>query len=99
MIVACLAFLLRHPQNVTSPGDQALLLGCLERMCKAQESDPKFMKKVPLILHKFYDQDILEEEVLFEWFDKPTKNFVRKSFAEKIRKEAKPFIDWLKYVI
>ncbi|XP_057315024.1 eukaryotic translation initiation factor 5-like [Hydractinia symbiolongicarpus] len=56
----------------------------------------KLMPKVAHILKSFYDNDLVEEEVLLEWGSKVSKKYVKKSVSEQIHAKAKPFIDWLK---
>lgn len=57
---------------------------------------PQLMPKVSHILKSFYDNDLVEEEVLIEWGSKVSKKYVKKEISEKIHLKAKPFIDWLK---
>merc|ERR1711874_294427 len=40
-------------------------------------------------------EDILEEEVIFEWAKKVSKKNVSKELAQKIHDKAAPFIKWL----
>lgn len=54
------------------------------------------LTKVPAILKLFYDADILEEKVLFEWAEKTSKKYVTKEFSAEIRTRAEPFIRWLR---
>jgi len=54
------------------------------------------LPKTAHILKAFYDQDLVEEEVLIEWGSKVSKKYVKKEVSEKIHAKAKPFIDWLK---
>jgi translation initiation factor 5 len=56
----------------------------------------KLLAKVPNILKAFYDHDILDEEALFEWADKPSKKYVSKDVSKLIREKASAFIQWLK---
>ncbi len=44
----------------------------------------------------FYDEDILEEEVILEWAKKVSKKYVSKELSEQIHKKAEPFVTWLK---
>lgn len=52
--------------------------------------------QVPAILKTFYDEDILEEEVLLEWGKKVSKKYISKELSEQIHKKAEPFMTWLK---
>ena len=52
--------------------------------------------QVPAILKTFYDEDILEEEILLEWGKKVSKKYISKELSEQIHKRAEPFMTWLK---
>jgi len=56
----------------------------------------QLIPKTAHILKAFYDQDLVEEEVLLDWGAKVSKKYVPKDVSEKIHAKAKPFIDWLK---
>jgi len=56
----------------------------------------QLIPKTAHILKTFYDQDLVEEEVLLEWGAKVSKKYVAKDISEKIHAKGKPFIDWLK---
>ncbi len=44
----------------------------------------------------FYDEDVLDEEVLLEWGKKVSKKYVSKELSEQIHKRAESFLTWLK---
>ncbi|CAF0975078.1 unnamed protein product [Rotaria sordida] len=48
------------------------------------------------ILLKLYEEDIIVEEVFYEWYKKASKRLVDKAISEDIRKYAKEFIEWLR---
>jgi len=73
---------------------QKYLIGGVEKTIKVHEAT--LMNKVPHIFKIFYEEDILEEEVLFEWAKKISKKYVSKETAQKIHDKAAPFIKWLK---
>jgi len=73
---------------------QKYLLGGLEKTIELHEAT--LMNFVPHIFKQFYEEDIIEEEVLFEWAKKVSKKHVSKETAAKIHEKAKPFIVWLK---
>jgi len=54
------------------------------------------LPKVAHILKAFYDEDIIDEEVILEWAKKVSKKYVSKELSEQIHKKAEPFITWLK---
>lgn len=79
-----------------NPKAQKYLLGGFEHVVGVQHSAILLPKCVAL-LKEMYDRDILEEEVLLDWYAKPSKKYVKKlSIAEDIRKKAFPFIKWLR---
>jgi len=45
-------------------------------------------------LKAFYDEDILEEEVLLDWGKKVSKKYVSKELSEQLHKKAEPFLKW-----
>jgi len=73
---------------------QKYLIGGVEKTIKVHEA--VLMNKVPHIFKMFYEEDILDEEVLFEWAKKISKKYVSKETAQKIHDKAAPFIKWLK---
>merc|ERR1719412_1313783 len=73
---------------------QKYLIGGVEKTIKVHEA--ALMNKVPHIFKMFYEEDILEEEVIFEWAKKVSKKYVSKETAQKIHDKAAPFIKWLK---
>merc|ERR1711862_915463 len=73
---------------------QKYLLGGIEKTIEVHES--VLMPRVPHILKSFYEEDIIEEEVLFEWAKKVSKKNVSKETSAKIHEKAQPFIKWLK---
>ncbi|MEE6493762.1 hypothetical protein FKM82_016937 [Ascaphus truei] len=54
------------------------------------------LSKIPHVLKEMYDADLLEEEVIIGWAEKPSKKYVSKELAKDIRIKAEPFIKWLK---
>jgi len=73
---------------------QKYLLGGIEKTIEVHEV--VLMPRVPHILKALYEEDILEEEVLFEWAKKVSKKNVSKETSAKIHEKAQPFIKWLK---
>lgn len=73
---------------------QKYLLGGIEKTVEVHEA--VLMPRVPHILKALYEEDILEEEVLFEWAKKVSKKNVSKETSAKIHEKAQPFIKWLK---
>jgi len=73
---------------------QKYLMGGLEKTIQTKEA--ALLARVPMILKEFFDEDILEEEVILEWAKKVSKKYVSKDMATKIHEKAAPFITWLK---
>jgi len=72
---------------------QKATLGGIERLV---DQNDKLLPKVAFILKAFYDEDILEEDVLLAWGEKASKKYVDKAKSKEIRKQATPFLNWLK---
>lgn len=73
---------------------QKYLVGGLEQVINLYKD--QLMPKVPHILKKLYDLDILDEEVLLEWGKKPSKKYVSREVSEEIHAKAEQFITWLR---
>jgi len=71
------------------------VLGGLERLVCV--THPDFLPKIASIIKLFYDEDILQEEIIMAWHEKPTRKFAGdKELAKKVREAAQTIIDWLK---
>ena len=84
--------LLRFCHNNTKA--QKYLMGGIEKTIESHKET--LLPKVAHILKAFYDEDILDEEVIFEWGKKPSKKYVSKEFSAQIHKKAEAFLTWLK---
>jgi translation initiation factor 5 len=73
---------------------QKYLMGGIEKTVESRKAD--LLPKVPMVLKAFYDEDILDEEVLIDWSKKVSKKYVSKELSEQIHKKAEKFIQWLK---
>ncbi|KAF7723262.1 hypothetical protein EC973_002155 [Apophysomyces ossiformis] len=73
---------------------QKAVLGGVERLVGLEYKD-KLIKKMPNILMKLYDADIIEDDVFLKWGEKPTKRYVDKELSKEVKKAAKPFLEWL----
>lgn len=49
-----------------------------------------------LYFQLFYDNDILEENVLLDWSSKISKKYVTRELNQEIHNAAEPFITWLR---
>jgi len=73
---------------------QKYLMGGIEKTIESHKE--ALLPKAGLILKALYDEDILDEEVIFEWGKKPSKKYVSKEFSTEIHKKAEAFLKWLK---
>uniref|UniRef100_A0A183DSL6 Eukaryotic translation initiation factor 5 n=1 Tax=Gongylonema pulchrum TaxID=637853 RepID=A0A183DSL6_9BILA len=73
---------------------QRHLLGGIEQLIAKYEET--LLPRTCRILKDLYDYDILEEEVILAWGEKPSKKYVKKKLCEKIIGVAQPIFDWLK---
>uniref|UniRef100_A0A7N0TL38 W2 domain-containing protein n=1 Tax=Kalanchoe fedtschenkoi TaxID=63787 RepID=A0A7N0TL38_KALFE len=73
-----------------SAESQMVLLRAIEFFC--EKASPEAVKEVPLLLKRFYDADILEEEHILSWYQQGLAGSANKS---PIWKASKPFIEWL----
>jgi len=78
---------------VTSEKHQKALLGGVERLIGF--SHPDLIASVPKILMAFYQNDLIEEEVVTQWGTHVSKKFVDKDTSKKVRKASEPFLKWL----
>jgi translation initiation factor 5 len=79
---------------VTEEKHQKAVLGGVERLVGLEYKD-SLMKKVPAILMKLYDADVIDDEVFIKWGEKPTKKYVAKDVSKEVKKAAKPFLEWI----
>ncbi|KAI3983292.1 hypothetical protein MKX01_013359 [Papaver californicum] len=71
-------------------GSQILLLRAIGAFCG--KSGPEVVKEVALVLKTLYDEDVLEEEYIVQWFNEGIASGSKNS---QIWKNVKPFIVWL----
>lgn len=76
-----------------STNHEKALLGGIERLVGVQYPDK--IKEVPNILFRLYNSDIVSEEVIEKWGSRASKKYVDKETSRKVRKAAKPFLEWL----
>ncbi|KAK4413263.1 putative eukaryotic translation initiation factor 5-2 [Sesamum alatum] len=75
---------------VQEEGSQALLLQAIESFCG--KASPDAVKEIALVLKELYDNDVLEEELIVEWYQKGINGDNKGS---PIWKNVKPFVEWL----
>ncbi|XP_044511235.1 eukaryotic translation initiation factor 5-like [Mangifera indica] len=71
-------------------GSQMVLLHTIESFFG--KASPEVLKEVALVLKALYDNDVLEEEFILEWYQRGLVGSNRNSL---VWKNAKPFIEWL----
>jgi len=78
---------------ITSEKHEKALLGGTERFVGLTK--PGLIPQVPSILLKYYENDLVSEEVLKAWGHKASKKYVDISTSRKVRKSAEKFMTWL----
>lgn len=68
-------------------------LGGLERYLGLENQ--ALIPAVPKILVTLYDKELINEDVITAWGSKVSKKYVPKDISKKVRKAAKPFLQWL----
>jgi hypothetical protein len=65
-------------------------------------SSVSLVRMFPVLLKQLYDEDLIEEEVLFDWFHDELKNeytvdgsIISMETLEQLKEASKPFIVWL----
>jgi hypothetical protein len=74
---------------------QKYLLGGFEKLVGDVYKDKLFNNSLK-VLKQFYDEDIVDEEVVIEWASKESKKYVDKKISKQIREKVAPFVKWLK---
>lgn len=83
-----------HDNKEVEDDFEKAFLGGLERLLGTEK--PELIPAVPKILMTIYDKDLVSEEAIINWGSKVSKKYVPKEVSKKVRKAAKPFIQWLK---
>eukprot|EP01128_Nolandella_sp_AFSM9_P010877 TRINITY_DN7593_c0_g1_i1.p1 TRINITY_DN7593_c0_g1~~TRINITY_DN7593_c0_g1_i1.p1 ORF type:complete len:389 (+),score=110.12 TRINITY_DN7593_c0_g1_i1:133-1167(+) len=76
---------------VTSQKQQKVILYCIEKLC---QMDSSAVPLLPSILNCFWEESVLDEEIIQKWYKHPNKHLPPKLSA-KIRQESKVFVEWL----
>jgi translation initiation factor 5 len=74
---------------------QKYLLGGFEKLVGDLYKE-ELLNKAVYILKQFYDEEILDEDVIIEWSAKESKKYVSKEISKKIHEKVAPLIKWLK---
>ncbi|ODQ67239.1 hypothetical protein NADFUDRAFT_81789 [Nadsonia fulvescens var. elongata DSM 6958] len=80
-------------KTVTSEKHENALLGGIERLVGL--NFPELIPAIPKILMKLYDADLVSEESFDKWGAKASKKYVDKEISKKVKKAARPFLEWL----
>lgn len=78
---------------ITSEKHEKALLGGTERMVGVER--PNLIAQVSAIMMKYYDNDLVTEDVLLGWGTKSSKKYVDIATSRKVRKSAEKFVTWL----
>jgi len=78
---------------ITSERHEKAFLGGTERFVGKEK--PKLIPMVSAILMKYYENDLISEEVLKAWGSKASKKYVDLPTSKSVRKSAEQFIKWL----
>lgn len=78
---------------ITSDRHQKAFLGGTERFVGVDH--PELIPQVSAILLNYYQEDLVEEEVLKAWGQKASKKYVDIATSRKVRKSAEKFLEWL----
>ena len=76
-------FRIRFINNAT---DQKHVMDIIYSYCMEH---PKIIPSIWIIFYQLYDQEVLEEDIIKEWFYSP------RPLADNIKAEIKKLIDWL----
>jgi len=76
---------------IAKPKDQKQLLFCVEKLCQMH---PTLISHISSILQHFYNSGMVCDDVVFDWWEEPSKKIPQK-IAQEIRKEGEKFIKWL----
>ncbi|EOA35181.1 hypothetical protein CARUB_v10020326mg [Capsella rubella] len=77
--------------TIQEDGSQMHLLSSIGTFC-GKKGNEEAVKEVALVLKALYDQDIIEEEFVLEWYNKGLTGVEKSS---PVWKNVKPFVEWL----
>lgn len=78
---------------ITSEKHEKAFLGGTERFVGNEK--PNLIPLVSPILVKYYQHDLVSDDVLKAWGSKASKKYVDLATSKKVRKSAEKFIEWL----
>eukprot|EP00455_Lapot_gusevi_P003559 TRINITY_DN11457_c0_g1_i1.p2 TRINITY_DN11457_c0_g1~~TRINITY_DN11457_c0_g1_i1.p2 ORF type:complete len:176 (+),score=41.15 TRINITY_DN11457_c0_g1_i1:689-1216(+) len=84
-------------QVAQQPQSSRALISAFESLCGKGAFEP-LMARFAVVLHVLYDQGVLHEDVLLEWYDSsPQSSSVPPDIAVELRQRVQPLIQWLRY--
>ncbi|PSN74142.1 eukaryotic translation initiation factor-like protein 5 [Corynespora cassiicola Philippines] len=78
---------------ITSERHEKAFLGGTERLVGNEK--PELIPQITAILFKYYENDLVSEEVLKAWGSKASKKYVDIKVSKNVRKAAEKFMEWL----
>ncbi|KAK3214310.1 hypothetical protein GRF29_28g2723489 [Pseudopithomyces chartarum] len=78
---------------ITSEKHEKALLGGTERFVGNEK--PELIPQVSAILIKYYQNDLVSEEVLKPWGSRASKKYVDIKVSKQVRRSAEKFMEWL----
>jgi translation initiation factor 5 len=72
---------------------QRHFLGGIEQLIEKHKD--KLLPLAPNIIKSLYDHDLVEEEVILKWGEKPSSKYVNKKFAQEIITKCHAVLKWL----
>lgn len=75
---------------------QRYLLGAYESILGGKELGKTLMPKAAHVLKALYDNDIVTEEAIFKWAEKPSKKYVPKEVSADIHQRVAKVVEWLR---
>ena len=78
---------------ITSEKHERAFLGGTERF--VGNDKPELISQISAILLKYYENDLVSEEVLKSWCGKASKKYVDIKVSKSVRKSAEKFKEWL----
>ena len=78
---------------ITSEKHEKALLGGTERFVGNEK--PELIPQVSAILIKYYQNDLVTEEVLKAWGSRASKKYVDIKVSKQVRRSAEKFMEWL----
>lgn len=76
---------------INNEKEMTLLLMCIE---KFMESHDDCIPETIHFINGFYEEGILDEDIIFKWYDSKNK-IISEELSQKIKDNINPFIEWL----